>query len=189
MRCSRSRWSCRSWCELLDRYGLRPAATEDVTKEQTSQQTGEPATPASTPMPVPISKPVDLDQLRTIVGDDREFMNELCETFVSSSARIVEELTRALSAGDRAVLECNGTQAEGRQLQHLRARACAARRLARKRCEGETLARARAFREHLAPRVRSARAGYVTAAMALKRMTQAERNFGSCWSKTSRPSA
>jgi two-component system, sensor histidine kinase and response regulator len=84
-------------CEVLDRYGFRsgvtarapvPAAAEDVTA----------------PVAVLAPKPVDLDQLRMIVGDDRAFMNELCETFVSSSGRIVEELTRALSAGDRAVL-------------------------------------------------------------------------------------
>ncbi len=56
------------------------------------------AIPSSPPL-VALSKPVDLDQLRTIVGDDRDFMNELCETFVASSTRIVEELTRALSAG------------------------------------------------------------------------------------------
>jgi two-component system, sensor histidine kinase and response regulator len=80
-------------CEILDKYGFRPAAPE------TAAASAEPDV-----SPGPISKPVDLDQLRTIVGDDREFMNELCETFVASSERIVEELTRALSAGDRAVL-------------------------------------------------------------------------------------
>jgi HPt (histidine-containing phosphotransfer) domain-containing protein len=40
-------------------------------------------------------------------------MNELCETFVSSSARIVEELTRALSAGDRAVLSAMAHKLKG----------------------------------------------------------------------------
>jgi HPt (histidine-containing phosphotransfer) domain-containing protein len=62
---------------------------------------------------MPAVKPVDLDQLRTIVGDDREFMNELCETFVTSSSRIVEELTRALSAGDRAVLSAMAHKLKG----------------------------------------------------------------------------
>jgi signal transduction histidine kinase/CheY-like chemotaxis protein len=90
-------------CELLDRYGFRPAPPDA-------------AEPVSVPIPVatmPAVKPVDLDQLRTIVGDDREFMNELCETFVSSSSRIVEELTRALSAGDRAVLSAMAHKLKG----------------------------------------------------------------------------
>ena len=48
-----------------------------------------------------------------MVGDDRDFMNELCETFVTSSGRIVEELARALSAGDRAVLSAMAHKLKG----------------------------------------------------------------------------
>ena len=40
-------------------------------------------------------------------------MSELCETFVTSSTRIVEELTRALSAGDRAVLSAMAHKLKG----------------------------------------------------------------------------
>ena len=40
-------------------------------------------------------------------------MNELCETFVQSSGRIVEELERALSAGDRAVLSAMAHKLKG----------------------------------------------------------------------------
>jgi two-component system sensor histidine kinase/response regulator len=92
-------------CEILDRYGFRTpvpggAPVPDV---------GIPSAPPT----VLVSKPVDLDQLRTIVGDDREFMNELCETFVASSTRIVEELTRALSAGDRASLSAMAHKLKG----------------------------------------------------------------------------
>jgi CheY-like chemotaxis protein len=92
-------------CEILDRYGFRAGAAP------------EPAPVAAAPTPTPVVmiavKPVDLEQLRLIVGDDRAFMNELCETFVSSSARIVEELTRALSAGDRAVLSAMAHKLKG----------------------------------------------------------------------------
>ena len=94
-------------CELLDRHGFRPAA---AMAPQDAQG------PAVVPKEIPLalaSKPVDLDQLRTIVGDDREFMSELCETFVTSSTRIVEELTRALSAGDRASLSAMAHKLKG----------------------------------------------------------------------------
>jgi CheY-like chemotaxis protein len=96
-------------CEVLDRYGFRPAAPEAAPD---AAQAPAPAAPADV-APALISKPVDLDQLRTLVGDDREFMNELCETFVTSSARIVEELTRALSVGDRAVLSAMAHKLKG----------------------------------------------------------------------------
>jgi CheY-like chemotaxis protein len=92
-------------CEILDRYGLRTPVPENGSVPDV----GIP----NTPLAVVVSKPVDLDQLRTIVGDDRDFMNELCETFVTSSTRIVEELTRALSAGDRASLSAMAHKLKG----------------------------------------------------------------------------
>jgi HPt (histidine-containing phosphotransfer) domain-containing protein len=48
--------------------------------------------------------PIDLAQLRIIVGDDNEFLQELCSTFVTSSAKIVDELRRAVESHDRAQL-------------------------------------------------------------------------------------
>jgi two-component system, sensor histidine kinase and response regulator len=91
-------------CEILDRYGLRMPA---------SGKAEAPAVAIPNLPLMPAAKPVDLDQLRTIIGDDREFMNELCETFVASSARIVEELSRALSAGDRASLSSMAHKLKG----------------------------------------------------------------------------
>jgi CheY-like chemotaxis protein len=94
-------------CEILDRYGFRAGA--EAPAEAAAQSLAvEPA-----PVAKFVPKPVDLDQLRSIVGDDRAFMNELCETFVASSRRIVEELTRALSAGDRAVLSAMAHKLKG----------------------------------------------------------------------------
>jgi CheY-like chemotaxis protein len=92
-------------CEILDRYGLRTPAPGETLPAQ--------ADTPELPRPVLAAKPVDLDQLRTLVGDDREFMSELCETFVASSSRIVEELTRALSAGDRASLSAMAHKLKG----------------------------------------------------------------------------
>jgi two-component system, sensor histidine kinase and response regulator len=61
---------------------------------------------ALAPLPAmrPISPAIDLARLRTLVGDDAEFVQELCRTFLASSGRIVEELRRALAADDRALL-------------------------------------------------------------------------------------
>jgi two-component system sensor histidine kinase/response regulator len=92
-------------CEILDRYGLRTAAAPEANTDAGASMQPVEATLER--------KPVDLDQLRTIVGDDRDFMNELCETFVASSTRIVEELTRALSAGDRAVISAMAHKLKG----------------------------------------------------------------------------
>jgi len=91
-------------CELLDRHGFRANLTPDAVEVAT----GAPAIPAVT-----AKKPVDMDELRAIVGDDRDFMSEICETFVASSSRIVEELERALSAGDRAVVSAMAHKLKG----------------------------------------------------------------------------
>ena len=78
--------------ELLEQHGFRAEGTG-----------GAIAAPAATPA-APIAKPIDLDQLRGVVGDDEEFLRELCDTFVSSSKVIVSELAQALGAVDRTAL-------------------------------------------------------------------------------------
>src|SRR4029079_16879486 len=96
----------RSRCgRSLDRYGFRWSLGADAPVAAAPA----PASPAI----APTRKPVDMDEIRTLVGDDRDFMSELCETFVASSARIVEELERALSAGDRAVVSAMAHKLKG----------------------------------------------------------------------------
>jgi two-component system, sensor histidine kinase and response regulator len=75
--------------ELLELHGLR------------LEGTAAPATPAPQP---PAAAPIDLGQLRRVVGDDAEFLRELCETFIASSTAIVSELAQALAAQDRSAL-------------------------------------------------------------------------------------
>jgi len=91
-------------CEVLDRFGFRSNVALTVVQRSAE----EPALVIAL-----AAKPVDLDQLRTIVGDDQDFMNELCETFVSSSSHIVQELERALSSGDRASLSAMAHKLKG----------------------------------------------------------------------------
>jgi two-component system, sensor histidine kinase and response regulator len=79
--------------ETLDRHGLgstQPAAVASA--------------PAAAARVTPAIQPIDLVQLRIIVGDDREFMQELCRTFIASSSKILEELRRAIESQDRALL-------------------------------------------------------------------------------------
>jgi two-component system sensor histidine kinase/response regulator len=78
--------------ELLEQHGFRAGGTAPA---------AAPEEPAPAP---PATNPLDLDQLRGIVGDDSDFLKELCDTFVSSSARIVEDMGQALSQGDSASL-------------------------------------------------------------------------------------
>jgi signal transduction histidine kinase/DNA-binding response OmpR family regulator len=92
-------------CELLDRYGFRANLAADAP--------AAPAPAAASPPTAPARNPVDMDELRALVGEDRDFMSELCETFVTSSSRIVEELERALSAGDRAVVSAMAHKLKG----------------------------------------------------------------------------
>jgi CheY-like chemotaxis protein len=73
--------------ETLDRHGL-----------------GNGGAMADMPLARPTLPAIDLSRLRIIVGDDDGFVQELCRTFLASSVRIVEELRRALAAGDRALL-------------------------------------------------------------------------------------
>jgi two-component system, sensor histidine kinase and response regulator len=59
---------------------------------------------ASLPAMQPVAPAIDLPRLRTLVGDDSDFVQELCQTFLASSGRIVDELRRALAADDRTLL-------------------------------------------------------------------------------------
>jgi CheY-like chemotaxis protein len=77
--------------EILDRYGLgdpRDAARDGARTQPV--RTGAPA--------------LDMVQLRTLVGDDPQFMEELCRTFMGSSTRLFEELRQAIASEDRRQL-------------------------------------------------------------------------------------
>jgi two-component system, sensor histidine kinase and response regulator len=75
--------------EILDRHGLGG---------------GGGGVTAAMPLLRPAGQAIDLARLRTIVGDDDDFVQELCQTFLASSGRIVDELRRALASDDRALL-------------------------------------------------------------------------------------
>jgi HPt (histidine-containing phosphotransfer) domain-containing protein len=75
--------------EILERHGLgaaRDAGTLDG---------------ARSPVERVVAPALDLDRLRTLFGDDPQFMEELCRTFMASSTRLIEELRLAVAAGNR----------------------------------------------------------------------------------------
>ncbi len=78
--------------EMLDRHGLGIA--RDAGRETARTQ------------PVRMSAPpIDVPRLRVLVGDDPQFLAELCRTFLASSSRLVEELRQALQREDREQLK------------------------------------------------------------------------------------
>jgi len=85
--------------ETLERHGLGTASGG-----------ARAAAPARLRSVMPV---IDLAHLRAIVGNDDEFVQQLCQTFLASSAKIVEELRRALSEGDRELLAAMAHKLKG----------------------------------------------------------------------------
>jgi PAS domain S-box-containing protein len=86
--------------EILDRHGLgnpRSAARD---------------TASTQPLRV-LAPALDIERLQALVGDDPQFMAELCRTFMASSARLMVELRQALSAQDRAQLKALAHKLKG----------------------------------------------------------------------------
>ncbi|HEX3835843.1 MAG TPA: response regulator [Steroidobacteraceae bacterium] len=86
--------------ETLDRHGLGDprAAARDTTSTQ--------------PLRV-LAPALDIERLQGLVGDDPQFMAELCRTFMASSARLIVELRHALSTRDRTQLKALAHKLKG----------------------------------------------------------------------------
>jgi two-component system sensor histidine kinase/response regulator len=85
--------------EMLERHGLGHAREARDTARAQPLRTGSPA--------------VDMARLQVLVGDDPQFMAELCRTFMASSTRLLEELRRAIAAGERAQLKALAHKLKG----------------------------------------------------------------------------
>ncbi len=86
--------------EVLDRHGLGNAreTARDIARTQ----------------PVRVLSPaLDLPKLQQLVGDDPEFMGELCHTFLTSSSGLMQELRRALAGLDRGTLKALAHKLKG----------------------------------------------------------------------------
>src|ERR1700733_3809598 len=78
--------------EMLDRHGLGSVRTQALRV---------------------VAPAVDIARLRTQVGDDPQFMAELCRTFLASSSRLIEELAQAVAAVDREQLKALAHKLKG----------------------------------------------------------------------------
>ncbi|HTY95053.1 MAG TPA: response regulator [Steroidobacteraceae bacterium] len=86
--------------EILDRHGL--GNPRDAARDGARSQPLRALVPA-----------VDFERLRELVGDDPQFMEELCRTFLASSTRLVEELRQAAASGDRVQLKALAHKLKG----------------------------------------------------------------------------
>jgi two-component system sensor histidine kinase/response regulator len=86
--------------EILDRHGLGDprAAARDTASTQ--------------PLRV-LSPALDIERLQTLVGDDPQFMAELCRTFMASSTSLIVELRQAVAVADRPQLKALAHKLKG----------------------------------------------------------------------------
>jgi CheY-like chemotaxis protein len=87
--------------EVLERHGLgngRDSAAHEGVRSPVERR---------------IAPALDMVRLRTLVGDDPQFMEELCRTFMASSSRLIEELRQAVAADDRPQLQAVAHKLKG----------------------------------------------------------------------------
>jgi len=85
--------------EVMDRHGLR--SPRDAAREAASQP------------PPSGAAALDIARLRSLVGDDPQFLKELCRTFMTSSTRLIEELRQAAATDDRTQLKALAHKLKG----------------------------------------------------------------------------
>jgi len=61
----------------------------------------------------PAGPPIDMTRLRALIGEDEEFIRELCQAFVSTTEEILPKLEKALATGDRAELTAAAHKLKG----------------------------------------------------------------------------
>ena len=95
--------------EVLERYVGTPEAQSDaVTPENDpdgADRDGAPSPPAGAP--------IDMTRLRALIGEDDEFVRELCQAFLGTTEELLPELERALASGDRAALAAAAHKLKG----------------------------------------------------------------------------
>jgi signal transduction histidine kinase/DNA-binding response OmpR family regulator len=109
--------------EALIKYSIRAPVAETIvppdalSAAETSAPQLSPALPASESQSAKVSdigaEPIDLKRLRSAIGDDDEFAEELCRCYVNTTAQIVKQLDHAFARDDRATLAALGHKLKG----------------------------------------------------------------------------
>jgi signal transduction histidine kinase/DNA-binding response OmpR family regulator/HPt (histidine-containing phosphotransfer) domain-containing protein len=106
--------------EALVKYSVRAPAVDSFAPPviaMAPESSALPADPAVTSKSPKAhnddTEPIDLARLRSAIGDDDEFAEQLCRCYVTTTEQIVEELNRALARNDRATLAALGHKLKG----------------------------------------------------------------------------
>jgi two-component system, sensor histidine kinase and response regulator len=86
--------------EFMDQHGLR--SSRDTAREAAQGQSAPNGAAA-----------LDINRLRALVGDDPQFLKELCGTFLASSGRLIEELRQAAATEQRTQLKALAHKLKG----------------------------------------------------------------------------
>jgi CheY-like chemotaxis protein len=86
--------------ELLKQYvGTPEEETDDMSSPDDESADAKEAGETK-----PAGTPIDMSRLRALIGEDDDFIRELCQAFVSTTDEILPRLEKALATGDRATL-------------------------------------------------------------------------------------
>jgi two-component system, sensor histidine kinase and response regulator len=86
--------------EVLKQYVGGPEEETDAVSTPDDVRTDADEAAATTPA----GPPIDLSRLRALIGEDDEFVRELCQAFVSTTDEILPRVEKAVATGDRATL-------------------------------------------------------------------------------------
>jgi PAS domain S-box-containing protein len=95
--------------EVLEQYvGAPEEETDDMTP--TDEERANAPDAAGTAHTGP---PIDMSRLRALIGEDEEFIRELCQAFISTTDEILPRLEKALATGDRTGLAAAAHKLKG----------------------------------------------------------------------------
>ena len=57
--------------------------------------------------------PIDMSRLRALIGEDEDFIRELCQAFVNTTDEILPQLEKAVATGDRTTLAAAAHKLKG----------------------------------------------------------------------------
>ena len=105
--------------EVLEQFGSAPVSADPATATDAagrSHADGDETDGASatTPtLPAAPRTPVDISRLRALIGEDEEFVRELCHAYLGTAEDGIERIEQALGASDRTALAAAAHKLKG----------------------------------------------------------------------------